>query len=486
MRSPRLSVPLARFPAIYINSMVPDTPQNLYFGGGGDTLVTPLALCILLLASALILLLPRKYAITPFLFGGLLITVRQEVVVFGLHLMIYRLLILAGWIRMLWSMSSTGERPFAGRMSSFDKVFTLWALSDAVIYTILWRNPGALVNRLGFLYTAFGAYFLMRYLIRDREDVIRTIKTLCVVSLVIGIFMTAEHFTDRNAFSSFGGVRLFSEIRNGRVRAQGPFMHPLVAGMFGAMLLPLFVGLWWQGRGHRLAAALGVVGSTAMSMTTGSSTPVVTYLAGVAALCLWPFRRRMRSFRWGLVSALVGLQLVMKVPIWFLPDKLSKVMGGSGEHRSALIDQFIRHFGQWWLIGTRSNAYWGFDMWDCINAYVNAGVEGGLIVFVLFIALFVIAYKRIGMARSLARNTPLHEHLIWALGACLFANTVGFFSELYYDQSVIGWYAFLVMLAVATIWVGDPHEPEPGTEPDCAIAEPVLSGLDPVTTWNET
>jgi hypothetical protein len=442
--------------------MTPDIPQHLYFGGGGDTLVTPLALCILVVASALILLLPRKYVIVPFLCGGLLITVRQEVVIAGFHLMIYRLLILAGWARVIWSVFATCEHPFSGRMNSLDNVVMAWVLSNAAIFVILWRDTAALVDRLGFLYTTFGGYFLLRYLVRDREDVVRAIKALGMVAIVIATFMTAEHFTDRNAFASFGGVHLLSEIRNGHVRAQGPFQHPLLAGMFGAMLLPLFVGLFWQGRGHRLIAAAGVVGSTVMTATAASSTPVMTCAAGISALCLWPFRKRMRLLRWGLVSVLIGLQLVMKAPVWFLPEKLSAFLGGSGYQRSELIDQFIRHFGEWWLIGTRSNAYWGFGMWDCINAYVHAGVEGGIITFVLFTAILVVAYKRLGIARNLAGNDVQHQRLLWAIGACLFANTVGFFGEFYYDQSVIGWYALLALIAVVTssLRVSAP-EPDP-------------------------
>src|SRR5690348_17378833 len=118
-----------------------------------------------------------------------------------------------------------------------------------------------------------------------------------------------------------------------------------------------------------------------------------------------------------------SLQVCMKSPVWFLINRISALTGGTGWHRSELIDQFVRHFGDWWLIGTRDNASWGLDMWDSINAYVNAGVEGGLITFVLFLSLFICAYKMIGRARRRARHDRKNEILIWACGVALFANT---------------------------------------------------------------
>ena len=37
-----------------------DMPQNYYFGGAAETLVTPLALVVLLLSSILLITLPRR------------------------------------------------------------------------------------------------------------------------------------------------------------------------------------------------------------------------------------------------------------------------------------------------------------------------------------------------------------------------------------------------------------------------------------------
>ena len=353
--------------------------DNYYFGGGGDTLLSPLAIVLFVVAVTLILLLPRKYVVIPLLAAGLLIPLQLQVVVGGLHFMIYRLLFLAGWVRILWERFSRGKAILPGAMTALDKYIVLWGLCNAIVFTILWGAAGALVNRLGFLFTTFGTYFLLRSLIRGREDVIRTIRTLAVLAAVLAVPMLVEHFTGRNPFSVLGGVPVESVVREGRIRAGGPFAHPIIAGTVGAVLLPLFIGLWWQGKQNRWVAAIGIAASTLITAVAASSTPLMVYAAGVLGLCLWPLRRYMRVFRWALVLSILGLHIVMKAPVWYLLQRVGEATGGSGWHRAALIDMFIRRFGDWWLIGTRNNAYWGYDMWDAINGYVSAGLGGGLI-----------------------------------------------------------------------------------------------------------
>jgi small-conductance mechanosensitive channel len=144
------------------------------------------------------------------------------------------------------------------------------------------------------------------------------------------------------------------------------------------------------------------------------------------------------------------MHLIMESPVWFLIAKVSGFLGGSGWHRAMLIDNFVSHFFDWWLIGTRDNANWGWSMWDVDNAYVGAGFMGGVIGFILFVAVFVIAYRMIGAAREKAEEANGDPRLIWAIGAALFANTIAFFGIVYFDQSIITWYALLVMISVVT------------------------------------
>ena len=434
--------------------MTPDgLEEHFYFGGGTSTNITPLGICILILGCVAILVVKRRWLSAPFLAVTLLMPIGQVVVVLGAHLSIWRFLIFVAWIRISWLAFITRKDPFPGPLNLLDKVFVGWAVCNAIAYSILWSDTGALLNRLGFLYTGLGTYFLFRYLIRDRTDVIRVVRVLAILAVPIAISMTIEHSTGHNPFAMLGGIDELSNVRDGRVRAQGPFLHSIVAGSFGAVEFPLFVALWFAGKGNRLRAVLGMVAATVIAITAASSTPVIAYASGVLALCFWPLRRRMRLVRWCAVFLLIALQLTMKAPVWFLMNRVAAVIGGTGWHRAELIDQFVHRFFEWWLIGTRDNANWGLDMWDTINAYVRAGVEGGLVTFLLFLSILVIGFQRIGRAQMLTKDDPDDERLLFGLGATLFSNAVAFLGIIYFDQSAVAWYLTLVLISVTTSFV---------------------------------
>src|SRR5260370_7341244 len=107
-----------------------------------------------------------------------------------------------------------------------------------------------------------------------------------------------------------------------------------------------------------------------MTTMAASSPPLIGYVVGIAAVFFWPFRKQMRVFRWGIVIALVALQLVMKAPVWFMIDHLDLTGGSSGYHRAMLVDQFIRNFGDWWLLGPNANPKCGYDLSDLSNHFV--------------------------------------------------------------------------------------------------------------------
>jgi hypothetical protein len=449
-----------------------DMPSNYYFGGGGDTSVTLLALIVLLVAMGLLIGVRRRYVIVVLLVAGLLLPVETNIVIAGLHFQALRVLLGTAWLRL--GLRRELRLP---SMNSIDKAFLVWALANATFFSILWGTLSALTNRLGFLWTTLGSYFLVRLLIRNKADVVRVIRVLAITITIIAPALLIEHSTQRNLFEILGAPAL-SAIREGSIRAEGPFRHPIIAGTIGATMLPLFVGLWWQGKQHRAVLAMGMAASIGMVVASASSTPLMTCAAGIGGLLLWRFRAQLRILRWGAALGLVGLHLVMKAPVWMLIARAGGAIGGSGYHRAMLIDNFIRHFGEWWLLGTQNNAYWGYDMWDVDNAFVAAGVSGGLIAFLAFIAVFFYAYRRVGKSRRLLRRSRKDERLIWALGASLFANTVGFFGIIYFDQSILVWYSLLAMISATPAFLAEVKETP--SDPESASAAEVRETQTPL------
>jgi hypothetical protein len=353
------------------------------------------------------------------------------------------------------------------RLTGIDKAMILWALSGALTFTLLWASKDALVNRLGMLYDCFGAYFLFRLLLQNDTAVYRAIKVLSLICCLLGVCMVAEHIRGVNAFYVFGGVDEFSSVRDGHTRAQGPFAHAILAGCFGATLVPLFAGVWWQ-KTSRLWSVLGMLGATAMTFSSVSSTAVLSWAAGLAALFMWPLRRYLRVFRWTIVLTLVGMHLVMKAPVWALISRIDLAGGSSGYHRFELVNQTILHFREWWLLGEKTTYQWGYNLWDTANTYVETAVTGGLSTLVLLILIIVLSFQALGRMRK-STTDARRARLSWTLGAVLLAHLVAFVGITYYDQTVLGWYLLLAMICAVTTQAkasrpsGQTKQPDPIT-----------------------
>ncbi len=426
-------------------------PENLRFGGGAsETILHPAVLIAMLIAIALIFFLPRKYVIWPVLAAAFLIPLGQEVLIGGLHFFVFRIIVLTVGVRMLVSMFSSPDGIFGKRLGGLDLVFLLWALLRAIAGVLVFSfNTGAVVYQCGFLLDAVGGFFVIRYLIRDEEDVFRTVRALAAITIVIAGCMVFEKVHQVNLFGVLGGVRAVPEVRGGTVRAQGPFQHELLAGTFGATLFALFFLLWKSGKAQILGI-VAMIASTSIVVVSASSTAIMAYGAALVGICAWPLRRHMRTVRWGIVAGIVGLSLVMKAPVWFIIQHLDVVGGSSGYHRAMLINDFIVHFPDWWLMGTSENGRWGTNMWDLCNQYVSEGQLGGLATFICFIAIICMAFSKVGIARKAVEGDREKEWYFWLFGAALFSHTIAFFGISYFDQTRVSWFALLAMVVTAT------------------------------------
>jgi hypothetical protein len=427
-------------------------PDKLSFGGGvSETVMHPAVAAAMVLAIILILLLPRRKAVIPFLLCAFLIPVGQTLVLGGLHLFVLRIVLLFACGRMILAKFSSQTSVLGGGFNSFDKVFLVWAIYRTLAFLILYRFPtAALVNQGAFLVDVLCGYFFVRFLIRDEEDILRVVKVFAVIVAVVGASMLNEKFHNQNVFGYLGGYPpVLPQVRDGAIRAQGPFSHPILAGSFAATSLPLFFWLWQSGK-SKVMGIVGAIGSTCMVLTCASSTPLLAYVAGIVGVCFWPMRDHMRAFRWGLASILIALHVVMKAPVWFLIARVDLTGASSGFHRAELVDQFIRHFSEWWFVGTNGNGGWGFDMWDLSNQFVAEGVSGGLVTFVCFLAMISMCFGRVGTARKLVEGDRKQEWLFWFLGAALLSHIVAFFGISYFDHTQIAWFALFAMIIAAT------------------------------------
>lgn len=428
------------------------------------TFINGLGLAFGLLMSLLMLLLPRRLALLPVIAMVCCVTMGQRVMVLGLNFTLIRILLLFGMLRVLARGEWRGA-PGAGPWHPIDRMMMWWVLASIVTYTLLWQTGEAFVNRLGLAYDALGLYFLFRALVRGTDDMLMAVRQFAWLVVPVALCMLLEKSTGRNPFAALGGVPPETLVREGVLRCQGPFAHPILAGAFGSALLPLFVGLWQQ-RQHRFLALLGLASAAVITSTAGSSGPMMAGAVGLIGLALWPMRRHMQAVRRTLGLGVLGLHLAMQAPVWFLLARVGVFGGSTGYHRAILIDHAVHHFPDWWLVGTYSTAHWGFHMFDVTNQYVLVGVQGGLVTLLLFVALISRGFGAVGRAvHGWGDAHPAQQRLAWALGASLAVHATNYISVPYFDQNIVNWYLLLAMIAALGCGAAGAATPRPQPAP---------------------
>jgi len=389
----------------------------------------------------------------PFLVGAIYTSTGQTVS--GM-----RLVILAGILRVL-----VRRERIIGGFKLTDRLMIAWGTWAIISAAFHERIGETLVLRLGLVYTCGGIYFLSRVFIRSLVDVRQLAKSLLVVIIPLAVGLVLERQMAHNWFALLGAPAEIAEdrIRDGKVRAMGPFSHPILAGTAGAVCLPFVITCW---RKHRKVAIAGLIACLAIIGASGSSGPILTTMAAFGALALWMVRDKMNLIRWSAVLSVVGLAVVMNSPVYYLLSYIDLTGSSTGWHRAALIDAAVKNLSQWWMTGTDHTRHWmptgipaNQNHTDITNVFLMMGVIGGLPLMLLFISVLVSAFTTIGKTLTKMKATSKQMRFeVWTLGAILFAHTATFVSVDYFDQTVVFYY--LVLAAVVSVWAEVARQPK--------------------------
>jgi len=399
----------------------------------------------LLIASLLIIVLPRQKAIVPFLLAFFFVPASQTVVLGGLHFSALRILVLVALARRL---TFSRRDKYPGGFTAVDQAVALWSVSALIAFLLQFPGTAALIQGLGTLADTLGGYLAARFLIPDGQTMRRTIKVLALICVIQGVPMIIEQVGHVNVFGYFTGVRLAPTIRNGSVRASGT-MGALTAGPFGGVFIPLFLWLWKE-RKSRMIAFAGLAGALAMVIASNSSTSQMALGGSLVGLAFWRLRKKMRQVRFTLVCTLVGLHMYMKAPVWALIGRIDLTGSSSGYQRFIMVDMTIKHFTEWWLMGTPDYINWGWDSYDLCNQFVAVALTGGLLTLIFYIMVFTRSFRAIGVARKAVERDRAQEWFFWCFGSTLFATQVAHWGINYVGVLLMSLFVLLAMISVAT------------------------------------
>jgi hypothetical protein len=412
--------------------------------------MNPIAILFVAVASLALLAIPRRWAFVPLLAGACYMTLGQAIELGPLTFSVVRILVAVGGVRVLLR----GER-LAGTLNALDGCIIIWSLVACVTSVFHEDAQGELITRLGTSYDACGIYFLLRVWCSSLDDVVRLCRAVAIVLAPVAAAMLYEHLASHNLFSVFGGVPVTPMVREGRIRAFGPFTHPILTGTVGAVTFPLVFGIR---RHHPRTAYLGGGVCLFIVVASSSSGPLLSLAAGMGALWAWRFRQYAQLFRRACVAGYLALEVIMRDPAYYIIARMDVIGGSTGWHRAALIEASIKHLNEWWLGGTDYTRHWlptgvswSAKHTDITSHYLHFAVIGGLPLMLMFIAILVKGFSAVGIRLKDERHTPEDMRpMIWGLGAALFAQAVTCVSVSYFDQSVTFLYLTLAAIGSAS------------------------------------
>lgn len=371
-------------------------------------------------------------------FAGLLyLTMGQTVNFFGIDLYATRLLMLATFLRVV----ARGE--FASsQLNGLDKALLLVFGYRAIVFVL--NSNGSAMTEIGYFVDTFLAYFAFRGLIRETEDLKFLLTCAPLLLLPYAALSAVERWTGSNMFAALGGVPGRILERGGIPRAAGSFTHPSIFGTLGAILLPLYIAFAFDVR-NRFPVLIGIASCAIIVFVSNSGGPATAAAMAILGWFAWRLRMQMRLVRWLLVSALVFLAGIMKAPIWYLPAKISALLGGDGWHRSYLMQVTFEHLGNWWFAGMsvlETRDWFPYVVVtggaDIINYYLEFGIAAGLPAMILFVFFLATIFGRLGSAMQLVRSRDPgglgDERILWALGVALFVHVINWFAIVYFDK----------------------------------------------------
>jgi hypothetical protein len=403
-----------------------------------------LGLGFLVLAAMLVVALPRRLAVLPILASAAWMTGGQMIDIAGATFTIPRVLVAIGVLRLLMR----GEQ-LAGGFRALDLAMFTWAA--VLLGTSAFHTSDAWLFRSGIIWTELGCYLLFRAWLTSAEDVLRTFRMTGLLLLPVAILMLLEKSSGYNIFGLLGGVSEYSPVREGHVRATGPFAHPILAGSVGAACFAAGCAQWLY---SRRAALLTAVVGLAIVFASTSSGPVMMVLFFAAAIAVWPARWHMGMVRVMIALGIGGLAAVMKDPVYFLMARIDISGGSQGYYRAQLIRSSIEHLDEWWFAGTDHTRHWmssGIHAndrhADITNHFLAMGVMGGLVLVALLVLILCIAFRDVGRGlRTEPQGATPQAILKWCCGAMLFSFLANFFTISMFDQSIMFFYLLLASI----------------------------------------
>jgi hypothetical protein len=292
-----------------------------------------------------------------------------------------------------------------------------------------------LENRAGAIFDMVLPYFAVRIIIINKDRYISLLKGMLFSVAPLAIFGFYQCLTSRNLIDFIPG-QYYSEpqMRLGFYRAALTFSHPIMFGLYFAMLGPVCAGLWYSIRKNRWLYLIALSLMALGVFSSMSSGPILAALLTIVFIAFYRFRQY-----WKIVIAVVilmcgSIEIISNRHFYDVLGRFT-LSSRTAWYRSKLIDVALFQGGMsgHWLTGYGLvDPGWSAkidnrDHTDVVNHYLLVLCRYGIIGLIPFIAIIASAFKMI-IKSFQASMLDSDKWLIWCLAGVLFGLLVSLFT----------------------------------------------------------
>jgi hypothetical protein len=347
------------------------------------------------------------------------------------------------------------------------KDFRFCALDGVIIADWLWiilstlgaeNNMSTIIRALGTGMDTALLYFAARLTIQNEQDFKDAIGLLSITAIYMAIIGIVENITNNSPYRSLIHYRpwetAFGEVpdekRLGLYRARASSSIHIYFGLTMAMVFGIIVA----GRGYIsnfFSKTFGPIGGFFATFSSMSSGPWISLILFLFFSKFFNYSQYIKKAIMLSVLALLGLQIVMNRDIHYLVSYIS-LNAHTAWYRAKLIDVSIINLHEYWLFGYGANTphHWGAmidgrPLVDMVNHFVLRAATTGVLGFILFLTISVIAIRYIMAAWKKTTNIK-YRKMVFTLGALLIGVNVAIWSVSMYGTPLKMYYILIALI----------------------------------------
>ncbi|MGD2094096.1 MAG: hypothetical protein PVH77_03715 [Phycisphaerales bacterium] len=360
------------------------------------------------------------------------------------------------------------------RFNYLDAWVVIYFVSQILAGAMTSSFSALLEHHAGAAFDMLLPYFAIRAIITDKERYLFFLKTSVYIVAPMAIFGFYESWTGHNPFGFLREYRAWGistdlAPRRGFSRAFFTTSHPIMFGLFFAILAPIWAGLIYQVRKNKLLCYAGITLAAIGVFSSMSSGPLAAALSSAAFIAFYRFKKYWKLLVAVIILICVAIELGSDRHFYYYPTRYAFGLS-SAWYRGRLVDIAFFEGGMsgHWLIGyghateeaAMASADWGGRIdgryrVDMVNEYLLILFRYGFIALIPFLAMIYATIKKLIEAWRMSL-LDADKWMIWCLAASFAGLLIGFCTtSLHAGQPTILFFILLGLCGVMPLIISD-------------------------------